>query len=166
MRSIMVNYDYLFDKEDESFVSGGNGNGFDPEKICRKAAWIAEYFEMPFKGDESDIDTLEGILRGLHVDYMNGRLEGEKIINAEITFGVYLGQFILDHCLGKYGFEWDLSDGVPCISKGKENKVTPISRVHRHIVDGNKDDDVRGLYGVVKQLSEQIFKSQDESANS
>lgn len=153
----MAGFDHLLEEKGESIITSSyERKGFDPIPLCRRALELAELFEMPFKGDESDIDTLEGILRGLHVDYLNGLLQGEKLVNYELVFGVYLGQFILDNCLKQYGFGWDTSDGVPCVAKGKENKVTPINRVHRHIVEGDKED-VRGLYGVVKQLSEKVF---------
>lgn len=155
----MQGFDHLLEEKGESIITSSyERKGFDPIPLCKKAIELSEIFEMPLKGNESDIDTLEGILRGLHVDYQNGYLQGEKLINTELVFGVYLGQFLLDNCLKQYGFSWDTSEGVPCITKGKENKVTPVNRVHNHITQGTPDQDIRGLYAVVKQFAEKIFK--------
>ncbi|HQL99148.1 MAG: hypothetical protein WBK46_00860 [Ruminococcus flavefaciens] len=154
----MAGFEQLLEDKGASIITSSyERKGFDPIPLCRDAMRMAEIFEMPLKGDESDIDTLEGILRGLHVDYVNGYLKGENQVSLELMFGVYLGQFILDKCLKQYGFKWEIIEGVPCIAKGRENQVTPIARVHRHIVNCAKEDDVRGLYGVVQQLAEQVF---------
>lgn len=154
----MQGFDHLLEEKGESIITSSyERKGFDPIPLCKRAIELADIFEMPFKGDETDIDTLEGILRGLHVDYENGYLKGERLVNTELIFGVYLGQFILDRCLKQYGFGWDTSEGVPCIAKGSENKVTPVNRVHRHIVENDPDLDVRGLYGVIKQLADKVF---------
>ncbi len=156
----MAGFEHLLEDKGASIITSSyEKKGFDPIPLCKDAIRMAEIFEMPFKGDESDIDTLEGILRGLHVDYLNGFLKGENMVSIELMFGVYLGQFLLDRCLKQYGFKWDTSEGVPCITMGKENKVTPISRVHRHIVNCTKEDDIRGLYIIVKEFSAKLFES-------
>ena len=69
---------------------------FDPKSVCLNALNIAADFGFPMNGTEDDIEKLEAIFRGLHVDFENGNLAEPKLTNAVIIFGVYLGQLLLD----------------------------------------------------------------------
>ena len=130
---------------------------FDPRSVCKQAMEIAKSFEYPLKGTEEDIETLECILRGLHVDYTNNNMEEPKLTNASIIFGVYLGQLLLDLFLTKAGYKWDLSSGMPMVWKNENNHVSPLSKVRKHIENGDEDD-IRPFCKVVQMIANGEFK--------
>ena len=130
---------------------------FDPAAVCEDAKRIAASFEYPFDGTEKDLDTLELILRGLHQDFMNQNMAEPKLTNASLVFGVYLGQMILDLYLEKAGYSWDLSEGMPKVKKAKESTISPISKVRKHIMNGDEDD-IRPFCEIVKLISEGKIK--------
>ena len=140
-------------KEDEANAA------FDPQSVCEDAIAIAADFSYPFNGTETDITNLEIILKRLHVDFQNGNMEEPKLTNASIIFGVYLGQLLLNLYLEKAGFSWDVSSGMPIVRKNENNSLSPVSKVRKHIINGDEDD-ITPFCQVAKMIGEGTFKPQ------
>ena len=132
---------------------------FDPKSVCLNALNIAADFGFPMNGTEDDIEKLEAIFGGLHVDFENGNLAEPKLTNAVIIFGVYLGQLLLDLYLTKAGFKWNLDDGMPMVKKNDNNYISPLSKVRNHIVNGDEDD-IRPFCKVAEMLADGTLKQQ------
>ncbi len=127
---------------------------FDPKPYCEVAIEFAQNFHKQFSYQEKDIDDMEEILEILHQDYENQELSDETLQKIAVFFGVYLGQIMLENALAKYGYVWD-GEQI-CLKKDDKNKMYPVSKVYKRIVNGIEDS-VESFYRVAIVIAEGRF---------
>ena len=127
---------------------------FDAKPYCEVAMEFAQKFQKHFSYQEKDVDEMEEILGILHQDYQNQELSDETLQKIAVFFGVYLGQIMLENGLAKCGYVWD-GEQI-CLKKDDKNKMYPVSKVYKRIVNGIEDS-VKSFYDVAIAIAEGRF---------
>ncbi|MEE5993554.1 MAG: hypothetical protein V3G42_09980 [Oscillospiraceae bacterium] len=127
---------------------------FDAKPYCEVAMEFAQKFQKYFSYQEKDVDEMEEILGILHQDYQNQELSDETLQKIAVFFGVYLGQIMLDSKLSECGYVWD-GEQI-CLKKDDKNKMYPVSKVYKRIVNGIEDS-VKSFYDVAIAIAEGRF---------
>ena len=126
------------------------------QEICETALKIAENFGKHFSFQEQDIDELEEILEIYHQEYVNHECTEQQIWNVSVIWGIYLGQVLIEKHIGAYGYRWKMEDGFPLLAKDNENKMSPIIKVQKRILNG-AEDSVKSFYQVACAIADGRF---------
>lgn len=126
---------------------------FDPKPYCENAVKIAETFERNFTGSDLDVVAMEEILGIIHKAYSEKEVTEQNAKGLAISMGVYLGQLMLDHKLTECGYAWKVDDNEPCLVKNSNDKMYPLTKVWKRVVNG-KDDNVKSFYTIGIMMAE------------
>ena len=126
------------------------------QEVCETALKIAENFGKQFSFAEQDIDELEEILETYHQDYLNHVCTEQEVWNVSVIWGIYLGQVLIEKHIGAYGYYWKMEDGFPLLVKDGENKMSPITKVQKRILNG-MEDNVKSFYNIACAIADGRF---------
>ena len=124
--------------------------------VCETALKLAENFGKHFSFAEQDIDELEEILETYHQDYSNHVCTEHEVWNVSVIWGIYLGQVLIEKHIGAYGYCWKMEDGFPLLVKDGENKMSPITKVQKRILNG-MEDSVKSFYQIACMIADGRF---------
>ena len=131
----------------------------DIARICQSAVALADKHGESFDYTPESITAAERMLAGQNVAYKQGKLTDIYVWNLSVMIGVYIGQTMMHCALSERGYRWRLdSDGVPMLSDGKDNYISPIYQVRKRIT-GNEDDNVRAFFEAVLDLADGNYKN-------
>lgn len=132
-------------------------NEFDSRTYCEDAINLASKFEKNFSYSPSDIADMDEILKSIHEDYENKKITDKNAELFAIVFGIYLGQVMLDNNLTELGYKWAIEDTGPCLAKNADNKMYPVSKTLKMIING-VEDSVKSFYDVGIAIASGKFK--------
>lgn len=74
-----------------------------------------------------------------------------------VMFGIYLGETMLRNLAAAYGYRWSTPDGnFPVLMKDAGNQMSPISKVHKRILNG-AEDSIASFYHVAVFIADGRF---------
>ncbi|WP_102262501.1 hypothetical protein [Mesobacillus jeotgali] len=130
------------DKTFEEYILGMN----------KRAVEYAKSFDKDFNYKEDNIEDLEEIL-----DYYSNDLKSEmptenQIYSMALIWGAYLGQMIKEHFNPALNWvnEDVFDDGEIIHLKSGENRIFPIDKVYKRLING-KEDNIISFYKVIKE---------------
>ncbi|WHX38461.1 hypothetical protein QNH36_12130 [Mesobacillus sp. AQ2] len=118
----------------------------------KRAVEYAKSFDKDFNYKEDNIEDLEEIL-----DYYSNDLKSEmptenQIYSMALIWGAYLGQMIKEHVNPALNWvnEDVFDDGEIIHLKSGENRIFPIDKVYKRLING-KEDNIISFYKVIKE---------------
>lgn len=129
---------------------------FDSKPFCEGAVKVALQFGKTFSYKTEDINDMEEILEQYHNAYESKKITDEAAERLAICFGIYLGQIMLESKLSEFGYEWRVDENQPCLASDDNNKMYPVSKVYKRIINGIEDD-VKSFYDVAIAIAERGF---------
>ena len=129
---------------------------FDSKPFCEGAVKVAMQFGKTFSYEPEDINDMEEILELYHNAYENKKITNEIAERIAFSLGVYLGQVMLESKLSEFGYEWRVDENQPCLASDDSNKMYPISKVYKRIINGIEDS-VKSFYDVAIVIAERGF---------
>lgn len=129
---------------------------FDSKPYCKGAIKFALQFGKNFSYKSEDITDMEEILEKIHIDYSNNAITAASAERIAVSLGIYLGQVMLENKLSECGYEWTVDANEPCLIKDNNNKMFPIAKVWKRIVNG-KEDSVKSFYDIGIAIAEGRF---------
>ena len=122
----------------------------DIEKICADAIENAAELGVALRYQPEDIAELENRVMPVFSEWLrNGTItENKGAWNLAVQFGIYLGETMLRNYAAKYGYHWGTPDGdLPVLMKDGGNQMSPITKVHKRILNG-AEDSIKSFYDV------------------
>lgn len=129
---------------------------FESKAYCDGAIKFALQFGKSFSYKAEDIDAMEEILEIIHNDYIEKAIKDESVEKIAISMGIYLGQVMLENKLSECGYEWVIDENQPCLAKNDANKMFPVTKVWKRIVNGIEDN-VKSFYDIGIAIAEGHF---------
>lgn len=129
---------------------------FDSKPYCGGAIKFARQFGKSFSYKSEDIADMEEILEKIHNDYSNNAITAASAERIAVSLGIYLGQVMLENKLFECGYEWTVDSNEPCLIKDNNNKMFPIAKVWKRIINGTEDN-VKSFYDIGIAIAEGRF---------
>lgn len=128
------------------------------QHMSSRAVEYAKSFSKVFNYSEEDIKHLEEILDYYSNDLKDSALESKtmptenQIYSMSLIWGSYLGQLLKKHVNPALCWvEEDVfGDGEIIHLKDEENRIFPIDKVHKRLMNGNEDN-IISFYEVIQQ---------------
>lgn len=112
------------------------------EEIAQRAVAYAAQNNINLDFSAESFEKVDGIL-GSYYEHLSEYQDedGAKTIwNIAVHFGIYLGETLLRLQLGGQGYQWCIEDGIPVIEKDDGNRMSPITKAHKRILNGPEDN--------------------------
>ena len=122
----------------------------DIEKICADAIETAAELGVTLRYQPEDIEVLENLVMPKFSAWLrDGTItEDRGAWNLAVQFGIYLGETMLRNFAAQYGYHWGTPDGnFPVLMKDDRNQMSPITKVHKRILNGTEDS-IKSFYDV------------------
>ncbi|MBR6102914.1 MAG: hypothetical protein IKP95_10830 [Ruminococcus sp.] len=127
----------------------------DIPAVCRAAVASGRKMGLELDYTPESVSGIEKVLAGQSTLYREGKLTPVYVWNLSVMLGVYIGQTLMRCGLEGYGYSWqEDSEGVPLLTDGKGNYVSPIYQVRTRIVSGDKEENVRAFFEAILNAAE------------
>ncbi len=114
------------------------------EKVARDAAKMG--YDLDYMPES--IDRLEEFLQAIHRIKDSPKFSDDILWNVAVEYGIYLGQTLLRNKLSRLNWKWaELSDGLPVLQDTRKNRMSPITKVYKRLING-PEDSVKSYYEV------------------
>lgn len=115
--------------------------GINYKEIADRTVDYAKKSNIELDFSESSIERVDYILGCYyeHIAEYDGKEGKESLWNIAVHFGIYLGETMLRLQLKDKGYDWYIDDGIPVLMKEANNKISPVTKVHKRILNGPED---------------------------
>lgn len=115
--------------------------GINYKEIADRTVDYAKKSNIELDFSESSIERVDYILGCYyeHIADYDGKEGQESLWNIAVHFGIYLGETMLRIQLKDKGYDWCIDDGIPVLMKDAGNKISPVTKVHKRILNGPED---------------------------
>lgn len=121
------------------------------EKLGDRAVEYAKSFDKNFDYTEYSIKGLEEILEYYSNDLIVSSPTENQINSMSLIWGIYLGIVLKIHINSDLSWvKEDVGDGEIIHLKSGENRIFPIDKVYKRLVNG-REDNVISFYEVIKE---------------
>ncbi|MGG3801690.1 hypothetical protein [Metabacillus fastidiosus] len=122
------------------------------QNMSNKAVEYANSFNKAFNYTEDDIKDLEEILDYYSNDLKDSMPTENQIFSMSLIWGSYLGQVLKMHVNSELNWvkEDVFGDGEIIHLKSGENRIFPIDKVSKRLING-KTDNIISFYEVIKE---------------
>lgn len=138
------------------------------DQIAGRAVAYAAQNNIQLDFSRESVERVDEILEVYHqhLSEYSGEEGANTLWDLAVHFGVYLGETMLRLRLREQGYEWYISDGLPVLQKDERNQMSPISKVHKRILNGTEDNvghfcDVAFLIADGKFPTENVHRAVD-----
>ena len=131
-------------------------NKFDPKIYCDAAISFALQFGKQYSYQPKDIEEMDALLEMIHEHYQNKEISEQTVGKIAASQGIYLGQVMLDTKLSECGFAWSMDENGPCLAKNDNNKMYPVAKAWKRIVNG-REDSVKSFFDIGIIIAEGRF---------
>lgn len=131
----------------------------DIEKICADAIENAAELGVALSYRPEDIAVLENRIMPIFSEWLrDGTITADRgAWNLAVLFGVYLGETMLRNFAAEYGYHWGTPEGnFPVLMKDEGNQMSPITKVHKRILNGTEDS-IKSFYDVAVFIADGRF---------